>query len=130
MRDLELEIDLLAPPELVYKGWLDSYIHGAISEALAAIDPKVDGEYRLWSGSVQGRFTQLITNKKISMTWRTVEFPITTEDSFVTITLKEIKAGTRFCVFHQKIPDVFFEQFRFAWQEYYFPRMQNFFIVH
>ena len=44
MSDLDLECDLLSPPQVVYKGWLDSWIHGAITEALAAIDPKVEGD--------------------------------------------------------------------------------------
>lgn len=130
MSDLELECDLLSPPAVIYKGWLDSWIHGAITEALAAINPQVEGEYRLWSGSVYGRFLSLVPNQTIKMTWRTVEFPSSMNDTIATITLKPKNTGTRFHVYHEQIPDVFLEQFRFAWQEYYFPRLQNFFITH
>ena len=130
MSDIDLECELLSPPEVIYKGFMDSWIHGAITEALAAIDPRVEGEFRLWSGSVRGKFLDLIPNKKIKMTWRTVEFPLTTPDSLVTISLKPYKHGTRFHVYHEEIPIPFFEQFRFAWEDYYFPRMRNFFIEH
>ena len=130
MSHLDLECNLLSPPAIVYKGWLDSWIHGAITEAMAAIDARVEGEYRLWSGSVQGKFIELIPNQTIKMTWRTVEFPIHQRDSLVTITLKSHKQGTRFHVFHEEIPTVLEEQFLFAWREYYFPRLQNFFIAH
>ena len=128
MSDLDLECDLLSPPKVVYSSWMDSWIHGAITEALAAINPVVEGEYRLWSGSVHGRFVDLAPNKMIKMTWRTVEFSLTDRDTMVTINLKPIKHGTRFHVFHEQIPDIFLEQFRFAWQDYYFPRMRNFFV--
>ena len=130
MSDLDLECDLLSPPAVVYKGWLDSWIHGAITEALAAINPQVEGEYRLWSGSVHGRFLDLVPNKTIQMTWRTVEFPLSMGDTIATITLTPQKMGTRFHVYHTNIPDIFLEQFRFAWQDYYFPRLQHFFIAH
>ena len=130
MRDLELETTLLSPPELIYRGWMDSYIHGAITEALAAIQPEVGGAFRLWSGAVQGRFLQIIPNKQITMSWRTVDFPPLTSDSKVRITLKAVKNGTLFTVYHQEIPEKFFEQFRFAWQDYYFPRLEKFFILH
>ena len=126
--DLQVHVDLLSPPSLVYRGWLDSYIHGALSEAMAAIDPRVDGEYRLWSGTVQGRFIQLEPYKKIVQTWRTVEFPLTSASSLVTLTFKTQKNGTRLIVRHENIPEPFFEQFRFGWEDYYFPRMERFFI--
>ena len=130
MSDLDLECILLSPPQLVYNGWLDSWIHGAITEALAAIDPRVEGDFRLWSGSVRGKFVNLIPNQQCQMTWRTVEFPLEMADTLVTLSFKNHKKGTLFHVYHTAIPDLFLEQFRFAWEDYYFPRMQRFFISH
>ena len=130
MPDLQFHVELLSPPPVVYRGWLDSYIHGAISEAMAAINPVVNGEYRLWSGTVQGRFLELDPNKKIVQTWRTAEFALNMESSVVTLLFQERKQGTRLVVQHEKIPVVFEEQFRFGWEDYYFPRLKRFFIAH
>jgi len=130
MSDLDLECILLSPPKAVYQGWLDSWIHGAITEALAAIEPKVEGNFRLWSGSVQGKILDLIPNQKCTMSWRTVEFPLNLPDTVVTISFHSHKNGTRFHIYHTDIPEVFIEQFRFAWEDYYFPRLQRFFVVH
>ena len=130
MADIQVYVDLLSPPTVVYRGWLDSYIHGAISEAMAAIDPVVHGEYRLWSGTVQGRFLKLEPNKKIVKTWRTAEFSLDMESSVVTLLFQEHKKGTRLVVQHENIPVLFLEQFRFGWEDYYFPRLKRFFVTH
>ena len=94
------------------------------------VDPRVNGEYRLWSGTVQGRFIELEANKKIVKTWRTAEFALNMRSSVVTMHFTEQKNGTRLIVEHEDIPDLFTEQFRFGWEDYYFPRLKRFFISH
>ena len=63
------------------------------------------------------------------MTWRTAEFAMNMESSVVSLLFKEHKQGTRLVVQHEKIPELFKEQFRFGWEDYYFPRLKRFFIT-
>ena len=57
------------PAEIVYDCWLDPLVQGAICEAVAAIHPVAEGQYRLWGGAVIGKFIALERPKKIVQTW-------------------------------------------------------------
>ena len=127
MRDLQLHVELNGPPVLVYSMWLDQAQHGMITEAFAKINGVVGGSYELWSGVVRGKFKILERPKKIVQTWRTSEFLPQQDSTLLTLELKKHKFGTRLIVTHEKIPNVFIQQFEYAWKEFYFPRMKYYF---
>ena len=128
MTSLQLHADVLAPPAVVYKTWLDPIQQGAITESIAAIDPRLEGEVRLWGGAVTGRILSLDPPKEIVQTWRTVDFPKLGPSSKLRLQFRAHKNGTRLVVSHEDIPPLMLDQFRFAWEEFYFPRLQIHFI--
>ena len=126
--DIEFDIDLPAPRPIVYDTWLNQFEHGAITEALAFITPQVEGSFRLWGGAVTGQFLALERPTKIVKTWRTVDFESWMPDTRVTMRFLERPNGSRISIRHELIPVQMFAQFRFAWMEYYPPRLQRYFI--
>ena len=113
MSDLDLECDLLSPPKVVYSSWMDSWIHGAITEALAAINPVVEGDYRLWSGSSR-RFSGSQQNDQDDMENRWV---FTTDQLMVTTTSNPPSTGP-VSYFTSRFP-IFLGTFLF-WQDFTF----------
>ena len=127
MSDLQLYVDLAAEPIVVYDCWLHSVHPGTFTEAFASIDPRTDGKYKLWGGVVTGHFISLDRPRKVIQSWRTSEFPSYQASSTVTLDFKPHKGETRLLITHEQIPQKLLEQFRYGWEEFYFPRMQFYF---
>lgn len=127
MSDLQLHVDLFAEPIIVYDTWLHSTQHGTITEAIASIDPRPDGKYQLWGGVVTGHFISLNRPHSIIQSWRTSEFPSYQQSSILSLHFKEYKTGTRLVITHEEIPQQMLQQFRYGWEEFYFPRLQLYF---
>lgn len=88
------------------------------------LDPKVDGEFSLWSGAISGRFLELEPYKKIVQEWY---FGDQEEASIVTIKLHEHKRGTSFEVNHTNIPDEAFEDIVDGWETEYVASLIEFY---
>jgi len=127
MHDLQLHCDLTAPREVVFDTWLNQFEQGNITEAIAFITPRVEGGFRLWGGAVTGQFMAIERPHTLVMTWRTVEFEEWMSDTKLTITFQETRKGSRFIVTHELIPLPMMRQFRFAWEDFYFPRLKVYF---
>jgi activator of HSP90 ATPase len=113
---------------MVYQTWLDPLKQGAITESMATVDPRPDGRITLWGGVVTGKIISMDPPKEIVQTWRTVEFPKLGASSKLRLQFLSHKKGTRIVVSHEDIPPLMLEQFRYAWEEFYFPRLQVHFI--
>ena len=127
LNDLQLHCELTAPREVVFDIWLNQYEQGNITEAIAFITPKVEGRYRLWGGAVSGQFMAIERPEKLVMTWRTVDFEDWMSDTKLTISFQETRKGSRFIISHELIPVQMIAQFRFAWEDFYFPRLKAYF---
>jgi activator of HSP90 ATPase len=127
MTSLHLHCDLHAPKEIVFQSWLNQFQQGAITQALCYITPEVRGRIELWNGAVIGKFLQIEKNKQLVLTWRTVEFEEKTPDTHLILLFKDTADGSRFIVQHENIPLDMLPQFRFAWEQVYFPNIKSFF---
>ncbi|MBM75344.1 MAG: hypothetical protein CMK59_08075 [Proteobacteria bacterium] len=121
-------IVLTASPKQVYYVWLTPAYHGALTEGLASIEPQVNGHVRLWSGAVQGVIKELIPNKRIVQTWKTADWEPFEDPSFLILEIKEHTVGCSLSIDHDNIPERLYEQFEFAWNSFYFPRLRQFFL--
>jgi hypothetical protein len=74
---------------VLYEAWLDSRIHGIMTNTDAVIDPVIDGKFSIWNGYITGLTIQLTRNTEIVQQWRTTDFSEEDPDSIVRITLKE-----------------------------------------
>ncbi|MGC6510322.1 MAG: SRPBCC domain-containing protein [Myxococcota bacterium] len=128
MAEHQSQVLLSAPPAVVYDGWITPAVHGHYAEAFVKMDPRPEGRFELWGGAVRGQFIDLQRPKEIRMTWRTVDFLPSMSDSKVRLQFQANPKGCRLLVTHQDIPEPMLGQFRFAWEEYYLPKMQRFYL--
>ena len=127
MTSLHLHCNITAPKELLFNSWLNQFQQGAITQALCYLTPEINGRVELWNGAVLGRFLVIEKNKRLVMTWRTVEFEDNTPDTHLTLLFQDTRNGSRFIVQHDNIPLNMLNQFRFAWEQVYFPNLHSYF---
>lgn len=77
-----------ATPAEIYKAWLSTKGHTAMTGSAAKVDGKIGGKFTAWDGYIFGSTLALEPDQRIVQAWRTSEFPDEAPDSLVEITLK------------------------------------------
>lgn len=136
--EFTLTVTIHAKAETIYKTWLSSAGHSALTGSPAKIDGTVDGDFAAWDGYIQGMFLELDENKRILQAWRTAEFPPEAEDSIVEILLEEKITGlemprkargysTLLTLKHSNIPKGQADGYKKGWEDFYFKPMREYF---
>ena len=125
--EFTLTVTIHAKAETIYKAWLSSAGHSAITGSPAKIDGTVDGDFVAWDGYIQGMFLELEENKRILQAWRTAEFPSEAEDSIVEILLEENHGKTKLTINHSNIPEGQADGYKTGWEDFYFKPMREYF---
>ncbi len=122
--DVRLERTIPAPPDQVYRAWLDPGLvarwmnPGTLTVSRAEVDERVGGHYRIWhadaSGAEIGGFdcelTELVPGQRIVFRWGFVGpgrrgGPVF--DSVLTVTLREASGGaTHLTLVHERLDDL------------------------
>ena len=100
--EFTLTVTIHAKAETIYKAWLSTDGHSAITGSPAKVDGTVNGDFTAWDGYIWGTFLELEENKRILQAWRTGEFPSEAEDSIVV--LEEEHGKTKLTLKHSNIP--------------------------
>lgn len=111
----------------IYKAWLHSKGHAAMTGSPAKVDGKVGGKFTAWDGYIFGSTLELTPNQRIVQAWRTSEFPDDASDSRVEILLEEVDAGTKVTLTHSDMPEDQVESYRQGWEDFYFKPMRQYF---
>lgn len=112
-----------ATPEEIYKALTTEITIRLWTGDNVEIDPKEGGEFSLWDGSINGRFIELIPDKKIVQEWYFGD----EEQSIVTIKLHEHRKGTSFEVNHINIPDEAYDDIVDGWEYEYVGSLIDFY---
>jgi activator of HSP90 ATPase len=116
-----------AQPMDIYKAWLNTKGHTAMTGSPAKVDGKIGGKFTAWDGYIFGSTLELIADQFIVQAWRTSEFPDEAPDSLVEISLKETKDGTKITLTHSQIPEGQADSYRQGWEDFYFKPMLEYF---
>ena len=114
-------------PEVIYKAWLSSKGHSAMTAGGEATCTDREGDkFSAWDGYIVGTNVRLVKNKEIVQTWRTSEFADSDKDSELIIRLTENKGGCELVLIHNNIPggQPDYEQ---GWIDHYFTPMKQYF---
>ncbi|MBK7456764.1 MAG: SRPBCC domain-containing protein [Anaerolineales bacterium] len=125
--EFTLTVIVHAKAETIYKAWLSTEGHSAITGSHAKVDGTVDGDFAAWDGYIQGMFLELEPNRRILQAWRTAEFPSEAEDSLVEILLEEEHGKTKLTLNHWNIPEGQAESYKTGWEDFYFKPMKVYF---
>lgn len=122
-----IKADFPVKPQELFKAWLSSEQHGAMTGSPADIEPRVGGAFSAWDGYITGTTLELEPGARIVQAWRTSEFPESAPDSKVEINLEAVKNGTRLTLTHSDIPAGQVESYETGWEESYFEPMRQYF---
>jgi activator of HSP90 ATPase len=118
---------LKATPEKVFRAWLSTDGHAAMTGNPAKVEPRVGGTFSAWDGYISGKTLQLKPYTHILQAWRTTEFPEGSPDSQVEIVLEAVEAGTKLTLTHTNIPEGQAEEYKKGWEDFYFKPMKEYF---
>jgi activator of HSP90 ATPase len=126
-REFTLSVDLPASPEKVFKAWMSSSGHTAMTGSPAKVEPRIGGKFSAWDGYITGKTVDLKPYGRIVQSWRSGEFAASDPDSRLEITLEPIKVGTRLTLKHSEIPEGQADNYKAGWEEWYLQPMQAYF---
>ncbi|HXD10273.1 MAG TPA: SRPBCC family protein [Anaerolineales bacterium] len=116
-----------ASPAEIYKAWLNSKGHTAMTGSRAKVSGKIGGKFSAWDGYIFGKTLELAPNYRIVQAWRTSEFPDDAPDSRLEVVLKQVKGGTKVTLIHADMPQHQADSYRQGWQDFYFKPMKEYF---
>jgi activator of HSP90 ATPase len=122
-----LKAEFPAKPEQIFKAWLSSNGHSAMSGSPAKVEPRVGGNFSAWDGYITGKTLELRPYSRIVQAWRTSEFADSDPDSKLVIELEAAGDGTVLTLTHTEIPADQVESYRSGWSEWYFEPMKEYF---
>jgi uncharacterized protein YndB with AHSA1/START domain len=126
-RDFTVLAEFPATPEKVFRAWLSTEGHTAMTGSPAKVEPRVGGLFTAWDGYIEGKTLELKPYSRIVQAWRTSEFAEEDPDSRLEITLEASKGGTRLTLSHSNIPEGQAESYETGWEESYFAPMREYF---
>jgi uncharacterized protein YndB with AHSA1/START domain len=116
-----------ATRERIFTAWMNSDQHSAFTGDVAVIDPVVGGRHSSLAGHVSGTTMTLEPFRRIVQTWRSRDFPKSSPDSLLEITLEETVGGTLLTLLHSEIPTGLSDRCREAWLLQYLEPLKRFF---
>ena len=125
--EFTISTTLPATPEKVFKAWLSTEGHTAMTGSNAKVEPRVGGTFSAWDGYITGKTLELKPYTRIVQAWRTSEFPDESPDSRLEISLEAVKAGTKLTLIHSNIPDDQADSYEGGWDDNYFKPMKEYF---
>ena len=118
---------LPASPEKVFRAWLSSDGHSAMTGSPAKVEPGVEGTFTAWDGYITGKTLELKPYTRIVQAWRTSEFPGESPDSHLEILLEPTNKGSKLTLIHSNIPADQAESYEDGWEDNYFKPMKKYF---
>ena len=118
---------LPAEPERVFRAWLSSEGHAAMTGSPAKVEPRVGGTFSAWDGYITGTTLALRPYTRIVQSWRTSEFSEADPDSQIEVVIESAPAGSLLTLIHTRIPEGQAESYESGWEESYFSPMRAYF---
>jgi uncharacterized protein YndB with AHSA1/START domain len=125
--DFEVADIIPASCEEVFRAWISSDTHAAMTGGEAVIDPRVGGKFTAWDGYISGTTIELEPFSRIVQSWRTSEFEEGDDDSQIEVTLTSNDGGTLLTIRHTSVPDDQRGYENGGWLENYFVPMRKYF---
>jgi uncharacterized protein YndB with AHSA1/START domain len=118
---------LPATPQSIYRAWLDTRLHSAMTGGAAMMSSQSGAKISAWDGYISGINIELVPGERIVQTWRTTKFADNDPDSTVTVQLLSTPEGTRLTLTHSNVPDDHTGYEQGGWQQFYFEPMRRYF---
>ncbi len=128
MASIRTTVRFPVEPNEIYKAWLSSRIHSAMTGGKAKVSARKGGRFTAWDGYVRGKNLRLKPKWCIVQSWRTSEFPKSAPDSQIELCIHPSgKSGSKLVFIHSKLTPPQVKQYRSGWNEYYWKPMKKYF---
>jgi activator of HSP90 ATPase len=118
-RAIHQSVKLPASSEELYKTFLDSKKHTAMTGMPARISNKIGGKWSAFGGSIWGRNIMFIPGKMIVQSWRSTAFKKTDMDSVLVVTFTKVSGGARIDLVHVNVSESDHKGATNGWRQYY-----------
>ena len=108
-----------APPEILYRAWLDSAQHSAFTGGRAEVEPFIGGAFSAWDEYITGTTTELVPNERIVQKWRARDFPVEYPDSRLELTFTPESGGTKLRLRQTTVPRKNAKSYDSGWHQHY-----------
>jgi activator of HSP90 ATPase len=116
-----------ATPDDVFRAYLSSKEHTAITGSKATISSRKGAKFIAWDGYISGKNVELIRGKKIVQEWLTTEWPENYAPSTLDMTLVEKGDGTELIFVQTDVPKSQAASYRKGWWDSYWNPMKEYF---
>jgi uncharacterized protein YndB with AHSA1/START domain len=127
MGSFRATLRLPVPPEEVYRTWLSSRGHSAMTGGKARASARVGASYSAWDGYIRGKNLKLKRPKLIVQSWRNTEFAEAAPDHRIEVRLAKVAGGTKMIFVHSGLTPAGIRRYRKGWRDYYFTPMKRYF---
>lgn len=125
-KSLKLTCEFNVSAEEIFKAWLDSDRHSAMTGGEAICSAAEGDAFSAWDGYISGTNKTLTPHKKIVQNWRTTEFRESDPDSELTLEISEMETGCLLILTQKNIPEGQ-SDYEKGWIEHYFEPMKLYF---
>lgn len=124
--EFSLKVEINTTAERIYKTWLSSEGHSAMTGGKATVSDKIGEPFTAWDGYIKGKNIELEPFHRIVQSWRTSQFEEKEKDSRIEIILNEINGQTELTLIHTNVPESG-EHYIKGWNDHYFEPMLDYF---
>ena len=124
-KSIHQSITFKASPHEVYETLIDSKKHSEFTNSEVSISRQTGGNFSVYSGEIEGVNLELVPDQKIVQSWRYSDWP-EGHYSKVVFSLGQIPSGTRLTFTQTGVPEVFYDDIRQGWHDYYWKPMKDF----
>jgi uncharacterized protein YndB with AHSA1/START domain len=118
-RTITMAVHLPCPAARLYRMYLDPKQHAAFTGAPVRIAARAGAAFEAFGGALTGTILQLIPNRLIVQSWRSVKFPRRDLDSTLVLSFWPAKGGGRIELTHVNVADSDYTGVSEGWSRYY-----------
>lgn len=118
-KTIEQSVVFKSTPSELYKFFMDSAMHSAVTGAPARISSIVGGKWSAFDGMIGGRNLLLIPGRMIVQAWRSHSWKAADPDSILIVRFEKVPGGARVDLTHVGVPGYDHKGVTQGWKNYY-----------
>ena len=112
-------VKLPASPKSLFKTFLDTKLHTAMTGMPARVSAKAGGKWSAFGGMIWGRNLLIVPNKLIVQAWRSKHFKKSDPDSILVLTFSGNATSGRIDLVHVNVPAQDYKGVNEGWPKFY-----------